>query len=496
VKYIKTIFGLFLIGIALTAMFRFGSLSSRFMFLSGDGQVVPHTLLQLRICLVTLGIVGLYMIFSTYFSRLLFILNNYINNLDRKEFLKIFVLVAVGLRIAVVIFMPFRLWIDYMVYDELAWHWVQVGGYYVGDLPTAYRPPGYPFFLSRIYWIFGHHPLAGAIANIFLSTAIVVLAYMITRRIWTEIIARWTMIIITLFPGQLLFVNLLASEPLFTFLFLSSIYLFIIIPDLKRKKYTYLMIGGVILGLATLTRSITIYYLIIPAIFWSVRQKDIKKTAVYTLIALIGLSIAITPWMIRNYHRKGAFIISTNRGINLLIGNQPGSGMGWNQPVTEEFPIGEPEQEMYVDSVGWSRGWDYIKNDIPAFLKRGFLKTMYFYAVDMEGLGIELVEAAENNRIDRYVIMALIAESYYIMVLLFALMGVVQVIRYKQNLLNAGAILFILTILYWTAVHFVFFADGRFHFPVIPMISALAAIHIHSKTLTGNTKSLPRQSLN
>nr|MBN2276206.1 glycosyltransferase family 39 protein [candidate division Zixibacteria bacterium] len=484
-KYIKKVIGLALIAVALMAVFKFNILAGRFMFLSGDGQVVPHTLLQLRLCLITLGIVGLYFIFTKDINRLLGHVNNSIVNLDRLNFLRIFILIALCLRVAVVIFMPFRLWIDYQVYDELARHWVEVGGYYVGQFPTAYRPPGYPFFLSRLYAIFGTHPQIGAVANIALSLAIMLISYLIIRRILNEGSARWTMVILAFFPSQLLFVNLLASEPLFTALFLTAVYIFILACRRRRNQNWYILAGGVFLGLATLTRAITLLYLIVPVVFWLAVTRTWRKTITYTLVALIGLTLVVSPWMIRNYRQKGKFTISTNRGINLLIGNQPGSGMGWNQPVTEEFSIGDPTREVYIDSVGWSRGIQYIESDPIGFVKRGFLKILYFYAVDMEGLGYELVEAADNDRFDRYVIVGLLTETYYIMILMFAFFGGLILLRRPRA---AGKLLILLTIGYWTAVHFVFFADGRFHFPLIPFISGLAAIYI--ERMTGFTSRL------
>jgi hypothetical protein len=34
------------------------------------------------------------------------------------------------------------------------------------------------------------------------------------------------------------------------------------------------------------------------------------------------------------------------------------------------------------------------------------------------------------------------------------------------------------TILFWTAVHFVFFGHARFHFPIMPIVATFAALYI------------------
>ncbi len=470
--------GLILIIIGGLALFGFKAIEGYFLFLSRDGSVVPHSLLQLRLCLVTLAVVGLYLVFRKYIIRLFFPLDKHISNLSESEFLKLFLLIAVVLRVLTVLLLDFHLWIDYQTYDELGWLWASNGAYSIDGIPTAYRPPGFPFFLSRLYLIFGHHPQLGVAANIVFSLAIIVLSYLIVRKIWNEQIARWSVIILTFFPSQILFVNLLTTEPLFTAIFLASIYLIIFASGRTKIGWHFLFTGGLLLGLAALTRPLVLVYPIIYIIFLYFKKRDILTTAKSSAIIIIGFLIVITPWMMRNYFLKGSFTISTNSGINFLIGNQPGSGMGWNQPVTDEFSIGDPTQEIYIDSIGWSRGWQYIKSDPVAFFIRGILKVMYFYAVDMEGLGYELVKAADENRFDIYVLSAFITESYYILILLFSFMGLFFIYARDRRLRNPGGFLFWSTILFWTIVHFVFFADGRFHFPIIPIISAFAALFI------------------
>jgi 4-amino-4-deoxy-L-arabinose transferase-like glycosyltransferase len=476
---VRIVLGIGLVLGSLPAIFSFEKMSGWFLFLSQDGSVVPHSMLQLRICLISLGIIGLYLVFSNSAKTCLAFVDRIIMSLCRSDFLTIFFITALLLRVAVILLFPFRLWIDYMVYDELGWHWVEAGGYYVGSYPTAYRPPGYPFFLSRLYWIFGHHPQLGVIANVIFSMAIIWLSYLLARKIWNERVARWTLVFLTFFPSQILFVNLLASEPLFTTLFLISIYLLISVEKPGYWKWHYALLGGVVLGLATLTRALTQVYLILPAIYWYLQTGRFSRTIRNTMIAAVGFIIVITPWLVRNYHHKGKLTISTNTGINLLIGNQPGSGMGWNQPVTDEFDFDDPTMETYIDSVGWHRGWQYIKSDPVAFVKRGILKVLYFYAVDMESVGYELVEAANSNRTGRYVVIAFITQTYYVTVLFFGFLGLLTRYFTDPRWRRPGGFLLWMTIAFWTAVHFVFFADGRFHFPIVPIISTFAAIYTH-----------------
>ena len=68
------------------------------------------------------------------------------------------------------------------VYDRLAWSLASTGEYVAKDgSPTAFRPVGYPAFLSGVYMVFGHSWIAGGIANAVLGTITVGLTYLLAR---------------------------------------------------------------------------------------------------------------------------------------------------------------------------------------------------------------------------------------------------------------------------------------------------------------------------
>ncbi len=473
-KAARIIAGIVLIIVGIISLVEFNSIKNFFLFLSPDKDIVPHSLLQLRILLISFGLIGILLAWWQTIVGKRQWLDEPIKKLSVTRFVTIILATAFILRLLIPLVFPFRLWIDYMVYDELAAMWVEYGCYCVDGIPTAYRPPGYPFFLSRLYMIFGQVPIIGAFANVFLSTGIVILTYLIARNIFGERIARWAAIIMLFFPSQLLFVNLLASEPLFTLFFLISVYCFLIAPSKDSRASSLLFTGGLFLGLATLTRALTLIFLVLPIIYWYLKSKSLKKTLIFIIPALLSFLLVISPWMFRNYDIKGKFTISLNRGINLLIGNQPGSGMGWNQAATEHFDIGNPQKEAAIDSAAWHRGWEYIGSDPVGFIKRGILKVGYFYAVDLEGIGYELTEEANKRQFGFFSFLGILIEAYYLNILLLAAVGI-YLLMGKRQLFAPEVIFIVLIILYWTGVHFVFFADGRFHFPIITFIAILAS---------------------
>ncbi len=459
------------------SLIRFHYVSRYFLFLSPDGVVEPLMMLMLRLLLISLGVLGVALLMRTALISVVARIHRRIVTSDRQSFLLGLIVVALALRFASVLLMPFEMWDDYLVYDDLAQQWAAKGGYYDGDLLTAYRPPGYPFFLSRLYVLFGHSYTAGAVANILLGTAIVLLTYLIVRRIWSEPVARWSALLLAIFSGQILFCNLLASEVLFTALFLASILAFIESGGNEKRPLLWVLVGGLVLGLATLTRTITVYYLVLVMIFWLGRRVRVTRVAAFGLVALTGFMGVVAPWMVRNHYAVGKATICTLTGMNLYVGNQPGSGMGYSVEVANSFDRSDPSREVYNDSVAWHRAWEYIREDPIAFVKRGVVKVGFLYASDFDPLHHWLRLAAAENRWDQYVMLALGTESYYVIVLLLAAIGMVLFVS-RRELRSAGGWLFVLTILLWTGVHSVFYAKGRYHFPVVPMLCAFAAVAI------------------
>ncbi len=482
---IRKLSGLVLILVGLTAVARFDFIKVRLLFLSQDGQIVPQTLLQLRIFLLSLGILGIVLLLKhniiALFNNLIIIIDSF----EPRKFLIVLLSSAFLLR-ALSLLMPFHLWGDWQTYNELAWTWSQTGSYSVNGIPYAYRPPGYPFFLMLIYEIFGQSPRLGAAFNVLFGTATVYLIYKFASKFMNEKIAGYAAIILAFFPSQILFVNKLASETLFTMLLFLALYVMVL--GLDKKRAVMLLLCGIVLGLAALTKGIALAFVFVPLIYILLYLKWSPAAIRNALFMVLGFLLVVVPWMTRNYVQKGSFSIATQTGINLLIGNAPGSGMGWNQTVTEEFDIDDPARQVEIDRQARNMAWEYIKDNPAGFVKRGILKLGYYYAVDMEGVWNELIDAADKGRFDLFAIIALLAESYYLAVLLLFFMGAIAYAVNRGEPLSAKVLLFG-TILYWSAVYFVFFGDGRFHHPIVPIMCILGAYYL-IRTIKSGVRNL------
>lgn len=184
---------------------------------------------------------------------------------------------------------------------------------------TARRGPVFPIYLAFMFKAFGHKrglPIALTMQMVFdtLSCWLIwMLAWKLFRCRYTALLAAlmWAVYL----PAMVLDL-LFHSEPLFILLLclfnLNMLYL------IERLTWPRFLLGGVLLGLATLCRPITLYFplFLLPMLIWFFRRQP-KKIWRGAMVFLFGFSLILSPWVIRNYLQFKKFVpASTLLGLN------------------------------------------------------------------------------------------------------------------------------------------------------------------------------------
>jgi 4-amino-4-deoxy-L-arabinose transferase-like glycosyltransferase len=243
------------------------------------------------------------------------------------------VLAALVIRLAFVVALPGDLELrDAADYDRHAISIAQGDGYPTAaapDRPTAYRPPGYPFFLAGVYLLAGvsdasadHRLAAGRIAQALLGTAIVALCALLAWRLLRDrprvpvaaaaLAAVWLPLILV---G-----SVIASEPLFTLLVLAAV-----VAALEHRRGGHALrwaaLAGVFAGLAALTRSngIVIVGPLMLAV-WTGRPWLSARALVAPAVVAVAAALVVTPWLVRNAIVFDAFIPIANQTGAALAG--------------------------------------------------------------------------------------------------------------------------------------------------------------------------------
>lgn len=230
------------------------------------------------------------------------------------------VLICIGLIIKGGASLPYK---DERDYFALAERLFTLGAYAndAGGV-SAYRPPGYPFFLTPFMAI-EHSVVAAKVANVL----VLVLALVLMRNLINREAPMWGWLAggaAIAYPVWLYTASTLYPQTLCLALLLGITYMIT-----SQRVTTASVVGaGVLLGLLILIAPsfqliapFFAFYLLLAA------QGTWVKRFVLAAVLTIATVATIAPWIARNYTVFNTFIpVATNGGVNLLLGNSPHTG--------------------------------------------------------------------------------------------------------------------------------------------------------------------------
>lgn len=248
------------------------------------------------------------------------------------------------------------------------------------------RNPFFPIFLSILYLIFDEWLFGVRLIISLLGAVNCLLIYYIAKYVYGKQVAIMSGFIAAVYPNLFYWSAFLLSETLFITLFLSIIYLLIKYKDNVHNGKLVLI--GVLLGLAVLTRSILLVFsplllLWIIFSFWGNKKIMLKTILIIFPVALI----VISPWTIRNYILFNALIpveahggSALYGGNNLLslkkdirgLGHWDGQAAGKLLPEIKDMGVVEKDRYLYRQAIQWTM---YTLREKPLdFLKLEFWK--------------------------------------------------------------------------------------------------------------------------
>lgn len=373
---------------------------------------------------------------------------------------------------------------------------------------SPYRTPGYPLFLAGLYILSSHSIWFVLLVQNLLSVLSIYITYLLGMRMFNEKIGLFAAFLVAIDFQQALFANTLLTEALFIFLFLWSFYLLII--GLDKKKRSYFVYCGLVMGLATLVRPITFFlpYLLGLAIIvcWKINWKE--KMYHVVLMSAVFLLI-ISTWMAYNYHRYNQWQLTTLTEYNILY---------WNAAYTEVYKTGLPIDSVRAsfDSLALKAGADlsdpysfsnankfyqlgkeYLDKNKAWYIKRHAMGIINLYA----GMGIQHVAAALHIPYNAYstqpfanpnifttairffqvkstgeILLSIFLIAFMLFNYVFALIGLVSSWRHYTLIV----ILVVIIILYFSILTGVI-GWVRYRLPFMPLISILGAFGFYNR---------------
>jgi len=348
--------------------------------------------------------------------------------------------------------------------------------------PTAYYPPGYPWFVGVVAWagspFTDNLPFLVAVVQAFLSAASVALGAVVARRLAGDRAGIVAAFALAVYPNLIFHSGAILGETLYISLFLG--FLAVALgrewPGDLTTRRTF--VGGVVLGLAVMVRPISLA--VIPAVALAWWMAGDRRRAARGVVALtVGVALCIIPWTVRNYIRMDSFVLlSTNTGDNLCIGHAPNAtgAFGANEwCATDHRFLDGPPAEIGADREKTRRAIDAIVDDPgrEPWLVWRRLWFMWIRNGDHDGL-----IAVQSYLLDPFLArngteakLARVADVAYWVVMGGGLAGLVIASRRRtpEGLLLVGSALMT------AVVPLAFFGDSRFKVPVVPLLIIAAA---------------------
>ena len=323
------------------------------------------------------------------------------------------------------------------------------------------RPPMYPSFLAGIYFFFGHSFLAVRIIQALLDSVTCLFAFFIGKRVFGD--KRPALLgglLAAVSPSLIASTSYILTETLTAFLLTASV-LLLLKAQAESKKEGWLF-SGVVLGLATLTRPVTIlfpFFLLAGFLFFSHRK---ARAVFFVIVFCLGMALPILPWTVRNalvFHR---FVpISVGSGFNLWVG----SYLPWNgdynwKDLSDSKKLVKGLPPIEADRKFFAEGVKNIKRH-PAAYALLCVKKMGRFWLQVPG-GKQVLGKRPAAKI------LVFTFQYFLLLLFFS--GVFFAWRER----NVRVCLPVLMIFYFTFAHLFLLAIPRYHVPVLPLVAAVA----------------------
>jgi 4-amino-4-deoxy-L-arabinose transferase-like glycosyltransferase len=308
---------------------------------------------------------------------------------------------------------------DEEVYVGLADRLVAGQGYTLdGVNATAYRPPGYPFLLAAVDALGGGIVVMRLLGVAALAGS-VLLAYRLGERVHSRAAGAVAAVLIAFLPLLVFTAGTLYPQVPALFLLLLVTWLALRAVELPAGWPRQLVATGAGLAAGLLILAVPTFGPSVLAVaVWLLCARS-TRAAARRVVPVLLIATAVLPgaWCVRNAVQLDAFVpVSTNNGINLILGNSEGVSAGGGrvgdiaryEREAATLGLSEVEQDgFYRDAaVSWIR---QHPGEAAALYAGKVLNNFNFRN--------ELATAGQNNTLQD----AISAITYYPLLALFAL---------------------------------------------------------------------------
>jgi 4-amino-4-deoxy-L-arabinose transferase-like glycosyltransferase len=354
-------------------------------------------------------------------------------------------------------------------------------GYREDGLPTAYYPVGYSAALALFHTVFGPAPVVARIANAVLGLGTLASLYVAARALTGSRVAGvLCLALFALYPADVAYSSITLSQPAFNTFALAGAALCVYRPEPRAAA---VVLGGALLGWATLTRNQGAVLPALLALAWLV---DGAARVKQSLLLVAAFAASLAPWTIRNALAFDAFVpVSNNGGINLFIGNNPSARgrykfsprMDAQLSAAVTGPRRGGPNEVAIDRYAAQLAYDWVRQQPRAAIDLWKPKLEYLYADDEAPFGYWAKRVPTPEQSERLARGKALNAPYYLLLLgLSALGACVAAVELTVRRKRFASLLWLpgVVVLAFTALHLLTFGDPCYHHPMMPWLAIYA----------------------
>jgi len=361
------------------------------------------------------------------------------------------------------------------------------GHKYISIFPHIF---GYSVVLSLFYKVFGANIFAAQITNILFACGISLLIYILGKQAADWRSGLMSALIWALWPSQIFYSSLAASEMVFTFFFLLFIFLFI--RGIEKKKsilqsVLFFLGIGMLCAIINAIRPLGIVLIIAAGIYYITNEREttvIFKNRIKLTKPILYMIMIITFFISANIINIciskiiGIRTASSPVGFNTYIGMNIESNGTWNLADSNELQdmINEGLDAQHIHDLFFDKAINRFKingiNNLRLFIQ----KFRVMWGSDNDSLiyikyGISKEIPSIFNFFKYYNILNNGVNFYYYTMIFLCGMAVLKMLLYKEN--NRLIFIYII-ILGITTVHIIVEVASRYHFPAVSLFSLIA----------------------
>ncbi|MBU1168341.1 MAG: glycosyltransferase family 39 protein [Proteobacteria bacterium] len=245
---------------------------------------------------------------------------------------------ALVLRIMALLSLKNSVYFDYLLFDERIYHdWAMkiMDGTFVSQDVYEFAPL-YAYLMALVYLLFSPDVILVRVLNVMLGTGTCLFTGLAGKELGGKKIGFLSFLVASCY-GPFIFYSIVVLKTALS-LFLFSLFIWQVFRVQNRPGRLKALALGITAGLMMNVRPN--YMLVFPVaaafLLFGGRRDSLlfKQKLVHLLLFLVGLALALSPFVIRNYKASGKLaLMASQSGFNLFIGNNPDNPGPYYRPV-------------------------------------------------------------------------------------------------------------------------------------------------------------------